>query len=249
MSQNTKIKYSHLPFVPVVSSSKIAHKYTFTVRDLPKDQKPREKLLKDGPGLLSTPELFAIILNSGTKKEDVLSMSSRIVKEYGEKSILTERNPRRLSENLDIPLIRASQIIAVTELGRRFFQNKKGGAKSIRTAKDVFDYTKNMRDLPKEHLRGIYLNSHYKIIHDELISIGTIDASLVHPREVFRPALEFGASGLILVHNHPSGVLKPSEADINITNQIRDAGRLLGIELIDHVVVGQRGFMSIINKI
>ncbi len=86
-----------------------------------------------------------------------------------------------------------------------------------------------MHDLPKEHLRGIYLNSHYKVIHDEVISIGTIDANIVHPREVFRPALEYAVAAVILVHNHPSGTLEPSDADIAVTRQLIDSGKLLGI--------------------
>ena len=232
--------------VPVVENSHLKP-YVLAIRDLPPEQKPREKLIREGGAVLSMPELLAIILGIGTRKEELSAMTSRILKEYGEKSIISERNPKKLSADLDIPLVRATQIVAAVEFGRRLFERNPAGAKVIRTAKDVHAYTKNMRDLPKEHLRGIYLNNHYKIIHDEVISIGTIDANIVHPREVFRPALEYASSAVILVHNHPSGSLLPSDADILVTRQLIEAGKLLGIELIDHVIVSSRGFISIMS--
>lgn len=102
-----------------------------------------------------------------------------------------------------------------------------------------------MRDLPKEHLRGLYLDSHYRLIHDEVISIGSLTSNIIHPREVFRPALEYSASAVILAHNHPSGVPKPSEADLAITRQIVEAGKILGISLLDHVIVTKAKFESI----
>jgi DNA repair protein RadC len=192
-------------------------------------------------------ELWAVILNIGTKKEDILGMSSRIIKEYGERSIINEQNPERLAKTLDIPLGKAHQVVATIEMGKRLFERNPSGAKIIRTARDVYEYTRNMWDLPKEHLRGIYLDSHYKVIHDEVISIGTIDANIIHPREVFRPALEYAAAAVILVHNHPSGNLEPSEADLTVTAQLVEAGKLLGIDLIDHVIVSMQGFESILT--
>ncbi|MCB9810935.1 MAG: DNA repair protein RadC [Candidatus Nomurabacteria bacterium] len=223
-------------------------KYVLTIRDLPADEKPREKLVKHGPSVLTAVELLAIVLGQGTKKEEVFSMANRLVQEYGERNIFTQTDAKTLAENLEIPLIKALQIIAVGELGRRFFEKKKNGATVIRTAKDVFDYVADMRALPKEYLRGIYLNSHYQVVHDEVISIGTVDANIIHPREVFRPALSYSASALILVHNHPSGVLSPSQEDVLVTAQVKEAGQLLGIELIDHVIVTVDGFSSMLSK-
>ena len=240
--------YLRSPIMPIISNTDLKP-YILTIHDLPNNEKPREKLLQEGPSVLSMTELLMVMLNIGTKKENVLSMSSRILKEYGEKSIVSEQNPKKLAADLDIPLTHATHIVAAVELGRRLFERNPSGAKIIRTAKDVYNYTKNMHALPKEHLRGIYLNSHYKVIHDEVISIGTIDANIVHPREVFRPALEYAAAAVILVHNHPSGNLKPSAADIQITQQLLSAGTLLGIELIDHVIVSEKGFESIMPAI
>ncbi len=248
-----KATYTRTFSVPVIMEHKPLFltqekKYVLTIRDLPNENKPREKLVRDGVGFLSMPELLSVIFQTGTKKEDVLTMSNRILKEYGEKSITTARNPKDVSRDLDIPVGRAAQLVAIVELGRRLFERNPNGGKVIRTAKDVYAYTKGMEDLPKEHLRGIYLNSHYKVIHDEVISMGTIDANIIHPREVFKPALEYSAVAVILVHNHPSGVLKPSADDITVTNQLIDAGKLLGIEIIDHVIVSRGGYRSIISE-
>lgn len=219
--------------------------YVLKIRDLPLEDKPREKLLAHGSDALNRAELLAVMLMTGTKKEDVLSMTRRIMKEYGDTSIVSIRNPRTLAQNLEIPLGKAAQIVAATELGRRFFHKNGTHAPTIRTAHDVFEHVKDMREHPKEYLRGLYLNTHYKVIHDEVISIGTVNANMIHPREVFRPALEYAAAAIVLVHNHPSGITEPSDADVKITKQLVSAGRILGIDLIDHVIVTKEHFASI----
>ncbi len=220
-------------------------RYVLKVRDLPSDDKPRERLIAHGPGALSASELMAVLLSAGTKKEEVLTMSTRIMREYGERSLLSSTDPTQLATDLEIPIGKALQIVAAGELGRRYFQKRRNGAAVIRTAKDVFDYALDMRLLSKEHLRGLYLDTHYQVIHDEVLSIGTVDANLIHPREVFRPALAHAAAAVVLVHNHPSGIETPSEADCIVTLQVAEAGRVLGIDLIDHVVVTEEGFVSI----
>ena len=236
----------HSPKIMMLDTPVSVKRYTLpTIHDLPTDEKPREKLHKFGPLSLSTSELLAVVLNVGTTKEDVVAMSSRVMKEYGERSVMSATRPEALVADLDIPIGKAMQIVACAELGRRFYKKNDAAMPTIRTAADVYAYVKDMHDLPKEHLRGIYLNTHYKVIHDEIISIGTVDTSIIHPREVFKPALEFASAAIVLVHNHPSGVTAPSEADISITNQIIQAGKLLGIELIDHVIVTKTSFGSI----
>jgi DNA repair protein RadC len=221
-------------------------KYVLKFRDLPTEEKPREKLLKHGPAVLSVAELLAIILNVGTKKEDVLEMSRRLLKEYGDSVIVNQKDPAKVSELLNIPIVKSCQLVACFELGRRLFKANDGRKPTIiRTASQVYDYLKDMRDLPKEHLRGLYLDSHYQLIHDELISIGTLTSNIVHPREVFRPALEFSAAALILAHNHPSGIPKPSDADLAITTQIIEAGKVLGIGLLDHVIIAKNKYESV----
>lgn len=224
----------------------IGKTYVLKLRDLPVEEKPREKLIKHGSTSLSVAELLAVILNVGTKKEDVLAMSRRLLKEYGDSVIINQKDPKKVSELLQIPIAKACQVVACFELGRRFFKTPDGGAPIvIRTANQVYDYLKDMRDLPKEHLRGLYLDSHYQLIHDEVISIGSLTSNIIHPREVFRPALEYSATALILAHNHPSGIVAPSEADIVITKQIVEAGKILGISLLDHVVITKTKFESV----
>jgi len=220
-------------------------RYYLKIRDLPEEEKPREKLLKHGLSALSAPELLAIILSTGTKKEELLQMASRIMKSYGEGGIMSEKDPKILAENFEIPLGKAMQIVATAELGRRFFQKNESSLPVVRTAREVYDYVRDMQNLSKEHLRGIYLNAHYKVIHDEVISIGTVDGSIIHPREVFKPAIERSAVALILVHNHPSGDPNPSEADLTITKQLVEAGKVLGVDLIDHLIVTKDSFLSV----
>ena len=220
-------------------------KYIPKIHDIPDTDKPREKLLEHGPEGLNSMELLSVVLVTGTKREDVLSMSRRIMKDYGDKSIMNVRNPALLAHDLDIPLGKATQIVALGELGRRFFRTNQASTPTIRTAHDVYNYVKDIHDHPKECLRGLYLNAHNRLVHDEYISIGTVDANMIHPREVFKPALEYAATAVILVHNHPSGVLEPSKADTEITKQLISAGHLLGIDLIDHVIVTRDSFRSI----
>lgn len=216
------------------------------VKDLPDEEKPREKIIKNGVGSLSSAELLAVVLSVGTKKEEVFSMSSRLLREYGEKGIAYQKDPKIIERDLKIPVVKACQIVACFELGRRFYQKKPGGSITIRTASQAFSYLKDMSNLNKEQFRGLYLNTHYQLIHDEVISLGTLDASLVQPREVFRPALEYSAAAVIIAHNHPSGVLKATKADVEITNKLVEAGQILGIEVLDHLIIGKNKFASII---
>lgn len=220
-------------------------KYVLKIRDRAEEDKPRERLVKYGPSVLSAAELLAVVLSSGTKKEEVFQMSFRVFKEYGEKNITNQTNPEILVQELDIPFVKACQIVACFELGRRFFKQTPVGRVMIRTARQVFEYLKDMRYLPKEQLRGLYLNSRYQLIHDEVVSVGSLTANIVHPREVFRPALEYSAAAIIVVHNHPSGNLNPTKADIEITDQLIKAGKILGVDLLDHIIISQDKFISI----
>jgi DNA repair protein RadC len=219
--------------------------YPLTIHDLPSEDKPREKLIASGPSALGIKELLTIVLITGTTKENILEMSDRIIRDYGEKSILAERDPSKLRDELDIPIVKACQIVACGELGRRFYDRSESGFVTIRNAKDVFDYFQDMRNLPKEHLRGLYLNSHNRILRDEVISIGTVNSNMIHAREVFRPAIECNAAALILAHNHPSGEAMPSKEDVDITADLVRAGKILGISILDHVIITKDSFASV----
>ncbi len=216
------------------------------VKDRAIDDRPREKMLKSGVESLSSAELLAIILNAGSKKEDVLNMSNRILKEYGQNAIINEKNPAKLEKEFGLPLVKSCQIVACFELGRRFFKEQKEGSITIRNAKQAFEYLKDIGKSSKEHFKGLYLNSRYKLIHSETISIGTIDASIIHPREVFRPAIEHGASAIIVAHNHPSGTIKATDEDLEVTAKLKEAGELLGIEVLDHLIVSKNKFISLV---
>ncbi len=220
--------------------------YVLKVRDMNTEDKPREKMLSLGINSLSITELLAIVLNTGTKKEDVMTMAHRIVQEYGKSALTsTERGPEILSKELNIPIVKACQIIAIAEIGKRLFKKNEHGLTTIRLPEDVFDYVQDMKTLPKEQLRGLYLDTHNRIIHDEILSIGTINASMLHPREVLKPAIEYNAAAFILVHNHPSGISTPSSSDIKITEQIIEAGKVIGIHLLDHIIVTKDSFTSV----
>jgi DNA repair protein RadC len=223
--------------------------YVLRVRDMPDTDRPRERLLELGPNNLSVAELVAIIWGVGTAKEDVLAMAQRTLKEYGDKAISSELNPRRLAETADIPLTKACQIIAGFELGRRFYSSQAGRPAQVRNAKQAYQYLKTMGTSQKEQLRGLYLNSRYQVIHDEVISVGSLTSNIVHPREVFQPAIERGAVAIILAHNHPSGRLEATIHDVKITEQLVTAGEVLGIELLDHLIITSTRFSSLMDTL
>lgn len=223
--------------------------YVIRFKELPDYEKPREKLLEAGPSNLTIAELVAIIWGTGNQKEDVLAMARRTVKEYGDKALNSTSSPRHLSEAADISLNKACQLIASIELGRRISAGKTGRPAQVRNARQAYQYLKGMSDNKKEQLRGLYLNSRYQVIRDEIISVGSLTSNIVHPREVFQPAIEHGAIALVLAHNHPSGRLEPTLADIQITEQLLAAGRVLGIDLLDHLIISNGKYVSVMEGV
>lgn len=241
-----KIKDNNLILIDSIKEDKIKKYSIPSVKDLPSEEKPREKLLKKGVESLNVAELLAIVLGVGTKKEELMAMSTRLIREYGSKGIVYQKNPEKITEELEIPISKSCQIVACFELGRRFYEKKAGSNVSIRNAKQAFEHLKDMGSLKKEQFRGLYLNTHYQLIHEEVISIGTIDSTIVSPREVFRPAIEHSAAAIILAHNHPSGVLKISKNDAEITNKLIEAGKLLNIEVLDHLIINSKKYLSLL---
>lgn len=220
-------------------------RYVLRVRDMPLEEKPREKLAKYGPSTLSMAELVAVLWGVGTRKEDVLEMSRRVLKEYGERAILYETNPDKLAEALVIPKNKAYQLMAGLELGRRYFDKRGERPVYVRTSRQAWDYLSDMGTLNKEQLRGLYLNGRYQLVHEETISVGSLTSNIVHPREVFQPAIERGAVAVIVAHNHPSGDTEPTQADIEVTDQLRAGGAILGIELLDHLIITRDTYRSL----
>lgn len=242
-------KYTLHDTADIMGENIASERYVLRVKDLPESKKPREKLLAGKPTDLTSTELVAILLQVGTKKEEVMTMASRVIKEYGERAITTETDPARLAEVLEIPVQKACQLVASMELGRRFYQKQQGRSVYITTAQQAFDYLKDMSDLKKEQLRGLYLNSRYQVIHEEIISLGTLTSNIVHPREVFQPAIEQGAVAVIIAHNHPSGKLEETAADVDVTDRLIIAGNILGIELLDHLIIANNRYKSIVNQV
>jgi DNA repair protein RadC len=238
-----------LPYQLIDHDRVMAHdtRYILRVRDMPIDDKPREKLTKYGPSTLDMAELVAVLWGVGTRKEDVLAMSRRALKEYGERAILYETNPTKLAETLAIPLGKAQQLVAGLELGRRYFDKRGERPVYVRTSRQAYDYLRDMGTMNKEQLRGLYLNSRYQLVHEETISVGSLTANIVHPREVFQPALERGAVAVIIAHNHPSGDSDPTPADKEVTSQLRAGGALLGIELLDHLIITRDTYKSLLE--
>lgn len=223
--------------------------YVLRVKDLPDEQKPRERLMQLGPRNLTLPELVAVVWGVGTKKEELLTMAQRLVKEYGQKALANENSPQKLADALGIPVTKACQIVAGLELGRRFYANQAGKSVYVRNARQAYQYLRGITHSNKEQLRGLYLNSRYQVVHDEVISVGTLTSNLVHAREVFQPAIEHGAVAIIIAHNHPSGSLEPTNADIIVTEQLIQAGKVLGIDLLDHLIIASDKFTSIMECI
>lgn len=176
------------------------------IKDMPKDGRPRERFLKLGPGALSDAELFAILLRTGTKEENVIDMSNRLISEYGLDKLL-ECSLKELEKIKGIGPSKAMQILSIAELQKRINQAKKP-IKRITCAQDVFvHFHERLKDEKQEHFFILMLDTKNNLIAEQLITKGILDASIIHPREIFKPAIKNSASKIILVHNHPSGTL------------------------------------------
>jgi len=222
--------------------------YVLRVKDLPDRERPREKLLSSGPEGLTQAELVAVLWGVGVRGEDVLAMAKRTLQEYGEKAMVRETRPDHLAQVLDIPLTKACQLVAALELGRRAYAtNRSGEPTQVRTSEQAYHYFKTMGSSNKEQLCGLYLGSQYQVVHDEVISVGSLTSNVVHPREVFQPAIARGAVAVIIAHNHPSGSLEPSGADVDVTRQLIGAGKILGIDLLDHLIITTEGHRSVLE--
>ncbi|MEM5831547.1 MAG: DNA repair protein RadC [Candidatus Aenigmatarchaeota archaeon] len=222
-------------------------KKSFTVRDLPKEERPRERLVKYGESALSLQELLQIILRTGNKGESVVTLAQKLLVHFGNLQKLKEASIEELMSIKGIGLAKAVQIKAALELGRRAEITLERKQKKIISPQDVFKLMKSkLKDYSKEHFYIISLNSRNAIINE--ISIGTLNASLVHPREVFAEAIRQRANSIILVHNHPSGDPTPSKDDIKITKKLKEAGKILGIEVLDHIIITRNSYLSFKNK-
>jgi len=217
-------------------------KYVKKIKEMPEEERPREKLLKYGPESLRTYELLSIIIGKGTKKENVIDISKKIIDSYGNLKNIENLSVKKVQELFGLPFVISCQVVALFEIAKRIYSKREDVY--LRSPKEVFEYVKELSKNKKEIFKGLYLDVKNRLICDEIISIGTINASLVHPREVFNPAIKNHAFSIILVHNHPSGDPKPSQDDINITKSLIKASKYIEIEILDHIIVGRENYFS-----
>lgn len=215
------------------------------IKLLPRVDRPREKLEKYGAEKLSHAELLAILLRSGAKGVSALDLARAIVRKFSGNT-LAGATIADLKKHLGVGTAKACEIVACFELGRRFLQNKKSAL--FLSPRDVWEALPDTRASKKEHFAVFFLDARNQEIKREIISVGTLSANLVHPREVFEPAIVHSAAHLIIAHNHPSGNPEPSKEDIEVTKRLKEAGTLLGIEVLDHVVVSKGTHFSFKEK-
>jgi len=211
------------------------------MKDVPQKDRPREKIASKGASALSDTELIEAILGRGTRNRDVREISKDIGR------LMTEKGNAIGYDDLQsidgIGPTKASQIMSCFELGRRYFGAKENGAKVTRP-EDILPLVAHLREKRQEHFICIALNGAGEVLGNRVITVGLLNHSLVHPREVFADAITDRAASVICVHNHPSGSLEPSSQDIAITTQLKEAGSILGIQLVDHIIVTRSGHVS-----
>lgn len=215
-----------------------------TINELQEIDKPRQRLLKYGINALKNYELIAILLGSGVRGKDVISLSKEIEKFFN--SNFETMSLEKLLQVHGLGLAKASQIISAIELSRRYLIDTQ--TYKISSAKEVYQELKEYKNKQQEYFLTLYLDGANHLLDKKVITIGTLNQSLVHPREVFSYAIEKRCASIIVAHNHPSGILKPSNEDLNVTQRLKDSAKILGIELLDHVIFTKDGFYSFEEK-
>lgn len=219
------------------------------LKDLPKNERPRERLIRYGADKLSNAELLALILRTGTKDYNVLNLCSLLLGEFGGINGLLNLSVKELKEINGIGEAKTAQILALAELSKRFNSFQSGEELIISSPKDVAFYMmKEMNNLKKEYFKIIMLNTKNMIISIKDVSVGSLNSSIVHPREVFVEAIKNSSSAVILCHNHPSGDCTPSKEDMAVTKRLKECGDLIGIEVLDHIIIGRKKFISFKEK-
>lgn len=219
--------------------------YYVTIKDMPKEMRPRERLLNHGETHLSDAEILALLFGYGIRHLNAIDLANQLLQHYGSLRALKETSVEELMAIKGIGPAKAITIKASLELGRRVALDVRNKI-SICSPEDVKNAVmEEMRYFDREHFRVMYLDRKGCLITMEDISIGGLHSSLVHPREVFKTAVKRSAASMILIHNHPSGDPAPSREDIDITNRLIEGGKLMGIEIIDHIIIGENSFNSL----
>lgn len=221
----------------------------YKITQWPKKERPRERLLQHGPQLLTEAELLGLLLGKGMRKKTAVDLARELLNQYESIQKLFSRSPSELMKVKGIGSAKAATLSAAFELVRRIQSQGNIAKISFKRSSDVANhYLPLMRDLRKEVFKVLLLNRANRLIKEVTISEGTLEASIVHPRDVFREALLEPAAGVILIHNHPSGNPGPSEEDLRITQQLVEAGRLLGIKVYDHIILAGENYRSLADE-
>lgn len=224
----------------------MSERYSLAIKDLPPEERPRERLSKHGPEALSTPELLAILLRTGTARESALDVAEGIVGQLGGLRRLADASIEQLSQIRGVGVVKAIEIRAAVELGKRISAFTEEARPVIRCPADVSQLVMSeLRHEAREQFKVLLLDTRNQVRRVSTISVGSLTESIVHPREVFREAIRHSSAALIAVHNHPSGDPTPSPEDVQVTQRLCEAGRVVGIELLDHVVIGDGRYVSL----
>jgi len=218
----------------------------YTIKDLPADERPRERLVKYGAEALSNAELLAIILRVGTQEYSAVGLAEHMLGKFkGLKGVATA-SVEELSRVKGLGTAKAAQIKAMVELGKRLAASIGGSRPAIRSPQDAADLLMpELRDEPQEHFKGIFLNKKNEVLKIRTITVGSLDASIITPRELFRDAISINSAAVIVAHNHPSGDPTPSREDLDISKRLQQAGQVIGIEVLDHLVIGDGRWVSL----
>lgn len=223
--------------------------YNLSLKEIPIEERPTERLIKYGAEVLSNSELLAILIRTGTKSESAIALAQRIISTNEGLKFISSSTLQELSSFKGIGEAKASQIKAAIELGRRLRNYRTDNKLKIGRPQDAIDILmEDMRYLKKEHLRVIFLNTKNIVIDIKDLSIGSLSSSVVHPREIFSEAIRKSSSSIIICHNHPSGDPTPSNEDVNITKRLDEVGKIIGIDLLDHLIIGDGNYISLKEK-
>jgi len=222
-------------------------KKSFTIHDLPISERPRERLQKLGIGALSAQEILALILGRGIAGESVMVTAQRLLSQFGNLKGIAGASVEELSQVKGIGVAKASQIKAAFELANRLEGYAEAGDKPlVKTPEDIVALVKGrLKDKKKEHFLALLLDTRNRLIKVSEISVGSLETSVVHPREVFKEAISASAASVIFVHNHPSGDPEASEDDIKLTKRLAEAGEIVGIDVLDHIIIGDKKYLSL----
>ncbi|MGM9923786.1 MAG: DNA repair protein RadC [Bacillus sp. (in: firmicutes)] len=219
------------------------------IRDFPSSERPRERFLREGPKSLSNQELIALLLRTGTKSESVIQLAERLISHFDGLRLLQDASIEEMTSIKGIGEAKAIQLSAAVEVGRRINNLCYADRYVIRSPEDCANYCMDdMRFLSQEHFVCLYLNTKNQVLHKQTVFIGSLNASIVHPREVFKEAFRRSAASIICIHNHPSGDPTPSREDIEVTKRLVECGKIIGIDILDHLIIGEKKYISLKEK-